>query len=92
MALGKPLAAVAHNWCIMATDGCGSEGPASFRPRRGLDHAAAMIVVAPGSRLNVGVDHYGIGQASRHQENIARGSLRGRMALASACVSQSQLV
>jgi len=51
-----------------------------------------MIVVAPSSRLNVGVDHYGIGQASRHQENIARGSLRGRMALASACVSQSQLV
>jgi hypothetical protein len=63
-----------------ARDGCdGREGAASFRQRPGLDHAAAMILVAlAGRAVECRADRYGTGQASRHQEIIERGSLRGR--------------
>ena len=76
----------------MAADGCGGRVP-RVPAVPWLDHVAAMIFAAlAGPSVESRVDHCEIGQPSSNLEIIARGSLRGKMALASACLSLSRLV
>jgi hypothetical protein len=95
MALGKRPAASARNCFTRLLTAVVETARRELPTASGPGYAAATIVVdwLPGL-LNVALAHCGIGAAKRHRTiiSMSRGSLRGKMVLASARLCLSQLV